>query len=165
MIKKITVCGIFTALSIVISLLERFVPLQAIILLPGVKLGLSNCIILYSLYVLGFNCSFSVMLCKCAIVSFLFTGFTSFIYSFFGGILALAGMVLLIKCNKTFSVYGVSVFGAALHSTGQIVAASVMLDSLHVYSYLGLLLIVSLFTGFVVGVITDILNRRVRLSI
>lgn len=164
MIKKVVSCGVFASVAIVVSLLERFVPLQAIIPLPGLKLGLANCIILLVLLKADFKSAFSVLICKSLIVSLLFSGLTSFVYSFVGGVLSLFGMYLLSKFKKHFSLVGVSVAGAALFNFGQIVAASIILGSVYVFSYLPLLLIASIFTGTIIGIITYILNRNIRIG-
>lgn len=162
MIKKIAQCGLFSALAIVISTLERFIPLQAIIPLPGIKLGLSNCVILLVLLFSGLPYAFAVMTAKCLVVSLMFSGFTSFVYSFFGGVLATLGMYLLLKFKERFSLIGVSVTGAALHSAGQITAAALMLGSVYIYGYLPYLLIASVITGSVTGLICILVNERVK---
>ena len=50
-----------------------------------------------------------------------------------------------------FSVYGVSILGAAAHNVGQILAAMVLMHSVYIGAYLPYLLIVALFTGFATG--------------
>ena len=40
--KKVSFCGLLTALAIVLSLAERLFPLDAVVPVPGVKLGLAN---------------------------------------------------------------------------------------------------------------------------
>ena len=39
--KELAVCGMLTALAIILSIVERMFPLDAIIPIPGVKLGLA----------------------------------------------------------------------------------------------------------------------------
>ena len=162
MTKKIVSCGLLSALAIVVSTLERFIPLQSVIPLPGIKLGLSNCIILLALVYYGLPYALGVMTVKCAVVSLLFSGLTSFVYSFFGGLLATLGMFLLLRFKDRFSLIGVSVFGAALHSTGQISAAALMLGSAYIFGYLPLLLFASVVTGCITGTVCIIINERVK---
>ena len=161
MIKKISYCGLLSALAIVISTLERFIPINAIIPIPGIKLGISNCILIYVLYKFGFGYSFAVMFIKCAVSSLLFSGPTSFVYAFTGGLLAITAMYLLAKCN-CFSVYGVSVAGAAFHNFGQITAAAVMLGSVLVYKYLSILLFISVFTGLLTASMANIILKKTK---
>lgn len=47
--KKITLCGLLTALAIVLSLVERLFPLDAVVPVPGAKLGLANVVTLFAL--------------------------------------------------------------------------------------------------------------------
>ena len=50
-----------------------------------------------------------------------------------------------------FSVYGVSVLGAAAHNIGQILVAMFLMNSVYVAGYLPYLLAVSVFTGMATG--------------
>ena len=50
-----------------------------------------------------------------------------------------------------FSVYGVSILGAAAHNVGQILAAMALMHSLYIGAYLPYLLIVAVFTGLLTG--------------
>lgn len=161
MIKKISYCGLLASLAIVISALEHLVPLTAYIPLPGIKLGLSNCILIYVLYKFGFAYSFSVMFVKCFVSSMLFSGLTSFVYAFTGGLFAVTVMYFISK-SKHFSVYGVSVAGAAFHNFGQITAAAAMLGSTMIYKYLPVLLFISVFTGLLTGSIADIIFKKTK---
>ena len=47
--KELAVCGMLTALAIILSIVERMFPLDAIIPIPGVKLGLANVVTLFAL--------------------------------------------------------------------------------------------------------------------
>ncbi|MFR1151562.1 MAG: Gx transporter family protein [Butyricicoccus sp.] len=40
--KRLTLCGMLAAVAVVLSLVERMFPLDAIVPVPGVKLGLAN---------------------------------------------------------------------------------------------------------------------------
>ena len=50
-----------------------------------------------------------------------------------------------------FSVYGVSILGAAAHNIGQICVAVFLMNSVYVVGYLPYLLAVSVFTGMATG--------------
>lgn len=165
MINRITRCAIFTSLAIVISTLEFYIPLQSVIPIPGIKLGLSNCIILFLLCKNNFKSAMVVMFCKCAVVSLLFSGPLSFVYSVSGGILSVLVMTLLLKYNNIFSVYGVSVAGAVSHSIAQTVVASVLLKSPYVLKYLVLLLPVSIFTGLIIGAVSNEMCKRIKFKV
>lgn len=46
-----------------------------------------------------------------------------------------------------FSIYGVSILGAAAHNVGQILAAVILMNSIYIVGYLPYLLLVALVTG------------------
>ncbi len=162
MTRKIITCGILSSVAIVVSSLERFIPIGTLIPLPGVKLGIANCIILFSLIKLDFKCSFAVMFCKNLIVSLLFSNPVAFVYSLFGGLFSLIGMYFLLKYKRLFSLLGVSIAGASLFNIGQIVAASLLLKSAYIFKYLVFLLPLSIVTGILVGLITTVLIKNIK---
>ncbi len=149
-IKVIAQSAILTALALALSYTERFIPLQLIIPLPGVKLGLANVVTLAALYLLGWKRTLPIVVVRC-ILGGLFGGLTGILFSLTGGLLSLATMAL---CKKipVFSIYGVSILGAAAHNIGQILAAMVLMESVYVCAYLPYLLAVAIFTGIATGV-------------
>ena len=150
--KKLTLCGMLTALAIVLSLAERLFPLDAIVPVPGVKLGLANVVTLFALTRLSVRDAVAILLCRVALSSLLMGSVTAFLFSLFGGLLALAVMGLLLRAEGKFcSVLGVSVAGAAAHNIGQIIAAVIWMKTGAVMAYLPLLLVMSVPLGLVTG--------------
>lgn len=150
--KKLTLCGMLTALAIVLSLAERLFPLDAIVPVPGVKLGLANVVTLFALTRLSVRDAVAILLCRVALSSLLMGSVTAFLFSLFGGLLALAVMGLLLRAEGRFcSVLGVSVAGAAAHNIGQIIAAVIWMKTGAVVAYLPLLLVMSVPLGLVTG--------------
>lgn len=150
--KKLTLCGMLTALAIVLSLAERLFPLDAIVPVPGVKLGLANVVTLFALTRLPTRDAVAILLCRVALSSLLMGSVTAFLFSLFGGLLALAVMGLLLRAEGKFcSVLGVSVAGAAAHNIGQIIAAVIWMKTGAVMAYLPLLLVMSVPLGLVTG--------------
>lgn len=150
--KKLTLCGMLTALAIVLSLAERLFPLDAIVPVPGVKLGLANVVTLFALTRLSTRDAVAILLCRVALSSLLMGSVTAFLFSLFGGLLALAVMGLLLRAEGKFcSVLGVSVAGAAAHNIGQIIAAVIWMKTDAVIAYLPLLLVMSVPLGLVTG--------------
>jgi heptaprenyl diphosphate synthase len=68
--------------------------------------------------------------------------------------------------SRFFSLIGVSIIGAASHNFAQVSVAVLMLSNPRIYSYLPFLLIISLFTGYFVGLssiyIVDNLKKNFR---
>lgn len=145
----ITQNAILIALALALSYTERFIPLQLLIPLPGVKLGLANVVTLVALYMLGWKQTFPVVLIRCVLGSF-FGSLTGLLFSLTGGILSLT-MMSLFKKLPVFSIYGISVLGAAAHNIGQILAAMVLMRSVYVCAYLPYLLLIGICTGMVTG--------------
>ena len=148
--KQIAQGAVLVALALALSYTERFIPLQLVIPLPGVKLGLANIVTLLALYWMGWKSAFSILILRCILGSLFGGGITGLMFSLTGGLIAMALMAL---CKKVpfFSVYGVSVLGAAAHNIGQILAAMVLMHSVYVAAYLPYLLLVALFTGTATG--------------
>lgn len=148
--KKIAFCAVMIGLALALSYAERFIPLQLVIPLPGVKLGLANVVTLVVLYRLKPRYAFGVLIPRCILGAVFGGGITGLLFSLTGGLLALATM-LLAKKAPFFSVYGVSILGAAAHNIGQICAAVVLLRSVYVAAYLPWLLLVGIVTGILTG--------------
>ena len=148
--KKLTLCAILVALAMALSYTERFIPLQMLVPLPGVKLGLANIVTLMALYLMGPKAAFAILIPRCIFGAVFGGGITGLAFSLTGGILAMAVMALARKL-PVFSVYGVSILGAAAHNIGQILAAMVLMNSVYIGAYLPYLLAVALFTGFATG--------------
>ena len=145
--KKITLCGVLIALAMALSYTERFIPLQMFIPLPGIKLGLANIVTLVALYILGINNAYTILILRCILGSAFGGGISGLLFSMVGGVFALTVMVIARKI-PCFSVYGVSILGAAAHNRGQICVAMILMKSVYVGAYLPWLLIVALFTGY-----------------
>ena len=150
--KRIAVCGLLTALALVLSLVERLFPLSAAVPVPGIKLGLANVVTLFALTRLGKRDAFAILLVRVVLASVFMGSVTSFLFALFGGVLALAVMALLLPFEgRWFSIPGISAAGAAAHNIGQIGAAMLVLRSVYVAAYLPLLLVSALVMGLVTG--------------
>ena len=90
--KKIALCGILAALALGLSLLESLLPLQLLVPLPGVRLGLGNVVILTALYLLGASAALAVLLCRIAVLYLAAGNFTALFMSLCGGLLSLLAM-------------------------------------------------------------------------
>ena len=151
-VKKVTLCGLLTALAVVLSLAERLFPLDAVVPVPGVKLGLANVVTLFALTRLSAREAGIVLLCRVTLSSLLMGSVTAFLFSLLGGLLALAVMWLLLRVEGRFcSLLGVSVAGAAAHNIGQVLAAAVWMQTGVVTAYLPFLLVMSVPLGLVTG--------------
>ncbi len=150
--KEITTISILAAMSIVIGILESLItPLGDI--LPGLKLGLANIIILFALYTYNFKTSLIISLIRVFIVALLRTGFGfNFFFSLGGAILSIIVMALAKKTH--LSLIGVSILGSISHSIGQVLIGILILKNSNIIYYLPYLALFSIPTGIIIGVIT-----------
>lgn len=144
--RMIARSALMIALALVLSYTERLIPLQMLIPLPGVKLGLANIVTMIALYLLGGKNALVILVLRCILGNMFGGGFTSLLFSLTGGLLALGAMALAKKC-RALSIYGVSVLGAAAHNIGQILSSMMLMHSVYIAAYLPYLLGVALMTG------------------
>ena len=149
-VHKIALLGVLTAGTIVIAILESFIPSIGI---PGVKLGLANIMILVILYELGILDAIIVNLTRVLVVGLVRGTFLSmgFVMSFAGAALSLGVMILFYLVIKKFSIVGVSVIGSLFHVTGQVLVAMIYLGTAYVIFYLPIIAISAIITGVLVG--------------
>lgn len=156
--KQLTLCAVLTAMALALSYLENLFPLSLTIPLPGIKLGLANVVTLFALYVLGAGQAVLILLARCFLGAMFAGNVNALFFSLLGGITAMLLMILLSKLGK-LSVYGVSIGGAAAHSSGQVAAAVLTLGNTAPLAYLPVLLVVSVLTGALTGLIAACLFR------
>ena len=156
--QRLVRAALLTALALGLSWMERFIPLQLLVPLPGIKLGLANLVTLFALYFLGGRMALAILCVRCLLGSLFGGGVTAFCFSITGGLLALAVMAAARRL-PLLSVYGVSILGAAAHHVGQILVAVALLRSGYVVAYLPFLLLVAIATGFLTGAISSALFR------
>lgn len=148
--KQVSVCGVLIALALALSYTERWIPLQLLIPLPGIKLGLANVVTLVALCTLGGKYAAVILLCRCFLGAVFGGSFSALLFSVTGGTLAMTSM-LLSKNSGLFSLYGISVLGAAAHNVGQVLAAMILMRSYYIFAYLPYLLLVAIATGWLTG--------------
>ena len=120
-VNQITLCAILVSMALVLSYIEHFIPLQMVLPMPGVKLGLANIVTLMALFFLGTGDAFTILILRCMLGSVFGGGISGLAFSMVGGVFAMTVMCIFRNC-KRISIYGVSVLGAAAHNIGQILA-------------------------------------------
>lgn len=146
--RQLTLCALLTAMALALSYLENLFPLAVPV--PGVKLGLANIVTVFALYALGPRQSLMILTARCLLGAMFAGNMNALLFSLLGGLAAMLTMIGLVRLRR-FSVYGVSVGGAAAHNCGQIAAAVLTLGNTAPLYYLPVLLLVSLGTGALTG--------------
>lgn len=155
--KKITTIGILIALALILSYVESQIP--AFVAIPGMKLGLTNIVVLTTLYILDVKSAMLINVIRIIIVAILFGSAMSFAFSFVGGMLSTIVMILLKKSDR-MKIIGVSAAGGITHNIGQILTAMVLLGTKAIAWYLPVLWISGIFSGVVIGIIGGLVTAR-----
>lgn len=163
-IKKISRIAMLLALSVVLNIIESFIPIFNGII-PGFKLGLANIVILLVIYTYGFKDALIISLLRVFLVGILRTGLfsMSFFFSLGGSIVSVIVMYLAKKFTK-LSIIGVSIMGSISHTLGQIIVAIIFYNINMIY-YMAWALILALPTGILVGYLTKEIKKTLDLSI
>lgn len=151
--RRMTFLGLMVGYSLILYIIESYMPNPMIAVFPGAKLGLSNIITLISLLLLGLKDTFIILTVR-IILSSIFAGPMSYLlFSIGGGYLSLMVMHFSSKV-KGFSTIGVSILGAIGHNIGQLLVASIIIDNLMIVTYLPFMLTASVITGMFVGIVS-----------
>ena len=151
--------ALLTALAMVLSWLESMLPLPAAA--PGMKLGLTNLVVLFALYRMGPRPAAAISLVRVLLVSMTFGNAYSFAYSLAGAAVSLAVMLALKRTGR-FSILGVSIAGGVGHNLGQILVAAAVLGDAIIW-YLPVLLVSGVAAGAAIGVVGGIVTERITL--
>lgn len=154
--KRVTTMGLLFALAIVLSFFESAIMTLFPMLPPGVKLGLSNVVTMYCLFLVGKGSAFTLVVLKSLFA--MLRGFISGAMSFAGGAVSLLVMLFLMVLTRHKARYlALSIAGAVAHNAGQIVMARVILKNRYVYYYFPILLLSGLVVGSVTGMVLNVL--------
>ncbi len=147
--KRITKMATLVAIGIILGYIESLIN---IIPISGVKIGLSNAVILYCIYN---NCSYVdtllVVALKSVLNGLLFNGIMSIIYSLSAALVSLFCMYYAYKNIKSISIYGISMLGSCSFNIVQFLVASILLNSFTIMMNLWYVLPISLITGLLLG--------------
>lgn len=155
--NRIALCGMLLALMLVLGFVESQLPVAAGI--PGIKLGLSNGVLIFAVYMLGIPTAFLLMVLKVVLSGLLFAGPSAMIYAFAGGVLSLTVMSLLSRI-KGLSPVVVSMMGGLSHNVGQVAMAMLVLQTPKLMYYMAILMAVGLVTGLATGLAANGIIRR-----
>ena len=120
--RHIALSGLLFALAMALSFIEGTLVIPG--LLPGMKLGLANIVVMYALFFMGPRQALVLDVLK-ALFVFLVSGFTAGFLSLCGGLLSLAVMWVLyylLPVRPTWFI--LSVCGALAHNVGQLLGVA-----------------------------------------
>ncbi len=159
--RKSVNLGFLMAVGILLQLIESFVPIVMIV--PGFKIGLANLASLFalmiydkkSMWIVGIGRIFLSALLQGTLFS------VAFWLSLSGGLLSLIAMSIAADV-KVFSIYGISILGAAFHSVGQVIAITWIYQQYFMQLFLPILLALSIVSGLVVAILSQKMLDRLK---
>lgn len=161
-VKRLALMGLLFALAMALSFLESLLPALPM-LPPGIRLGLSNIVTMYALFVLEPVSGYTIAILK-ALFVLLTRGAVAAAMSAAGGVFSVTIMLLLSLLPGIKEQYLLlSVFGGAAHNIGQLVMARFIINNQYVWYYFPVLLAAGLLMGAITGmalrVVLPYLNR------
>lgn len=155
--NRVALCGMLLALMLVLGFVESQLPVAAGI--PGIKLGLSNGVLIFAVYMLNIPTAFLLMGLKVLLSGLLFGSPSAMLYALAGGVLSLTVMSLLSRV-KGLSPVVVSMMGGLSHNVGQVAMAMLVLQTPKLMYYMAVLMAVGLVTGLATGLAASGIIRR-----
>ena len=159
---KVALGGLLVAMMLILgyveTLLQGLVPTG----IPGIKLGISNGVLLFSLYLMDIQSTLIMMVLKVGLSGLLCGNPMTMLFALCGGALSLAGMIPLSRV-KGINIITVSMVGAVLHNVGQIIAAAFVMSEVSpaiLLRYLAVLMAVALVTGAATGILAREVIKR-----
>ena len=161
-VGKIAALAFMTALSMVISMMESYVPIPVPV--PGIKLGLANIVTLVLLTDFGFLQALAVSIARCVLTAVFSGAISAMLFSLAGGLsscFVMGAFYYVIKMD--FSLTGISIIGAAVHNAAQILVAMFLMRNTAIIYYLPVLILCSIATGFITGICATRVSAATRL--
>lgn len=160
-LRKLIFLSLLVSLGLALSIIESMIPIP--ILLPGMKLGLANIVCLITLVLFGYKEAFIIAILRALVFALATGGFSGLAYSLSGAILSTLAMAIVYRYfSSCFSLIGVSIFGAIFHNVGQLLAASLIMENFKIFSYLPFMTLLSLFTGYFVGLSSILASKNMK---
>ena len=156
--RRTAFLGLFLALALVCSYVEALIPFS--IGIPGVKLGLTNIVVVLMMYCVGEKDAILVSVLRIILAGFMFGNAFSIIYSLAGGLLSFVVMLLLKRTGK-LAVMSVSVAGGLSHNIGQLLIAALIVENYNILYYIPVLVAAGIITGLIIGVLSSEIILRI----
>lgn len=155
-ISKITQISMLAAIASSISIIDKIISGMMFSMIPGIKIGLANVIIIISMIKYNFKDSLMIVLLKSVITGLLFGSISTFIIGGISSCLSFLAMYYIYKKSKSFSLISISIIGGFIHiNTQLLILGFIYKIGKEIYIYGFLLIIISFFTSIVIGLISN----------
>lgn len=154
--KRLATIGVFAALSAIAFIVESLLPP---LFVPGAKIGLSNVFILLCLAAYSLPEAALLLAAKC-LISALFGGAISLLYSVTAGAASLIASYLLIRfLSGRIGIVAIASVSAVTHNLVQLGVFSLATGAKEVFFYAPHLAVVGILSGIVTGLITYLILK------
>lgn len=157
-IKKLSISILFLALSLVFGYLEVVFPIS--IASVGIKIGLCNIVSIVGIKTIGVKKTIIINVLRLIILGILFSNMVRFLLSVSGFILSFLIMCISMEILH-FSIITSSIFGGVFHNIGQIIMLGLIMKNFSLISLIPLYTIIGIITGSFVGVISNIIYKKI----
>lgn len=160
-VRRVALLGLLTAIALSIFMLEAQLP--PVVPIPGVKLGLSNIVTVFTVFALGGREGAAVLACRVFLGAVFAGNFSTILYSAAGGALAILVTIGLRKILTKHQLWVAGALGAVAHSIGQMAMAVLVTGTPGLLLYLPVMIGVSILTGCFTGLCAQFLVNRGKL--
>ena len=156
--KKLVLLALLDAIALTIFMVEAQIP--ALVPIPGIKLGLSNIVTVFTVFAIGPLEGAAVLFVRIFLGAVFAGNFSSILYSGAGGLCAIVVTVLLRKILTRQQLWVAGCLGAIAHSIGQMAMAIFVTGTPSIAIYLPVMVVCSIVTGLFTGLCAQILVNR-----
>ena len=157
-VKKLTTMALLCAIALTIFMVEARIP--PVLPIPGIKLGLSNIVTVFAVFVLGSREAAAILLVRVFLGSVFAGNFSIIFYSAAGGACAILVTILLRRILTEKQLWVAGCLGAVAHSVGQMIMAILLTRTPSLAVYLPIMIVCSIITGLFTGLCAQILVNR-----
>ncbi len=156
--KKLVLLALMDAIALTIFMVEAQIP--ALVPIPGIKLGLSNIVTVFTVFAIGPLEGAAVLFVRVFLGAVFAGNFSSILYSGAGGLCAILVTMLLRKILTGKQLWVAGCLGAVAHSIGQMAMAIFVTGTPSLAVYLPVMIACSIITGLFTGLCAQILVNR-----
>ena len=154
--RKMTLMGLLTAIALTIFMVEAQIPMP----ITGIKLGLSNIVTVFAVFLLGAKPAAAILFARIFLGAIFSGQFGTIIYSAAGGLLAWLTAIGLKAVLTPKQIWVAGCLGAIAHSIGQMIVAVFLTGTPTLMIYLPVMILCSVFTGTFTGLCAQLLLNR-----
>lgn len=157
-VKKLVLMGLLTAIALTIFLIEAQIP--APVPVPGIKLGLSNIVTLFAVFLLGGREGALILAARIFLGAVFGGNFSSIFYSAAGGAFSIVTVLLLKKIITHRQIWVCGILSSMSHCIGQMLVAMLITGTPYLAVYLPVMLLCAMVTGLFTGLTAQLTINR-----